>query len=309
MATYDYKDHVIYPAFCFKASPTHFTWVKMSVADVHRLQKPRSFEGQRIYFYKNHPIRFVTIAGLIVSKAEVYRRTILTIDDSSGALAEVVIPHSSDPKQQPGSSIKQTESSQSNPNTSGQVEPESQEDFTLDAKDTNPKSGVSLVQHVHVSTTDQSIIDISGLVPGTMVKVKGTLTSWRGVIQLNMERFHILRDTNAEMVFLNERLQFLVEVLSSPWVLSDEEIEMLRREGEDGDLRAAEERSKAQIRVKRRAEREEKDAKHILRRYKHEEREREKEAVVCREEGERIMREILERKRAKLARGENSESP
>ncbi|KAJ6008424.1 hypothetical protein N7540_012400 [Penicillium herquei] len=309
MATYDYTDHVIYPAFCFKASPTHFAWVKMSVADVHRLQKPRSFEGQRIYFYKNHPIRFVTIAGLIVSKAEVYRRTILTIDDSSGAILEVVIPHSSDPQHQPSSSIKQAESSQSKSNTDGQAEPASQEDFTLDAKDTKPNSGVAIAQHVHVSTTDQSIIDISDLVPGTMVKVKGTLTSFRGIIQLNMERFHILRDTNAEMVFLNERLQFLVEVLSSPWVLSDEEIEILRREGEDGDLRAAAERSKTQMRVKRRAEREEKDAKHILRRYKHEEREREKEAVVCREEGERIMREILERKRVKRAKGEDSEPP
>ncbi|KAJ5702165.1 hypothetical protein N7488_009713 [Penicillium malachiteum] len=309
MATYDYLDHAIYPAFCFKASPTHFAWVKMSVADVHRLQKPRSFEGQRIYFYKNHPIRFVTIAGLIVSKTEVYHRTILTIDDSSGAIIEVIVPHSSDPQHQPSSSTKQTESSQSKPNTNGNTESESQEDFTMDAKDINPKYGVGLIQHVHVSTTDQSIIDISDLVPGTMARVKGTLSSYRGMIQLNMERFHILRDTNAEMVFLNERLQFFVEVLSSPWVLSDEEVEILRREGEDGDLRAAEERSKAQMRVKRRAEREEKDAKHILRRYKHEEREREKEAVVCREEGERIMREILQRKRVKRGRGEDSESP
>lgn len=36
---------VFYPAFCFKASPTHFTWVKIGAADVHRLRKYGSFVG------------------------------------------------------------------------------------------------------------------------------------------------------------------------------------------------------------------------------------------------------------------------
>ena len=35
---------VYYPAFCFKASPTHFSWVKMAAADVHRLGKVKGFE-------------------------------------------------------------------------------------------------------------------------------------------------------------------------------------------------------------------------------------------------------------------------
>jgi hypothetical protein len=38
-----------YPAFCFPASPTHFTWVKMSIADIHRLQSRRGFEGIAAY--------------------------------------------------------------------------------------------------------------------------------------------------------------------------------------------------------------------------------------------------------------------
>jgi hypothetical protein len=46
MATVDDVESIIYPAFCFKASPTHFTWVKMAIADVHRLQKPRNFDGK-----------------------------------------------------------------------------------------------------------------------------------------------------------------------------------------------------------------------------------------------------------------------
>jgi hypothetical protein len=31
MATVSNESLVFYPAFCFKASPTHFTWVKMGV--------------------------------------------------------------------------------------------------------------------------------------------------------------------------------------------------------------------------------------------------------------------------------------
>lgn len=38
-----------YPAFCFPASPTHFTWVKMSITDMHRLQPRRGFEGTTTY--------------------------------------------------------------------------------------------------------------------------------------------------------------------------------------------------------------------------------------------------------------------
>lgn len=34
-----------YPAFCFPASPTHFTWVKMSIAEIHRLRSRNGFEG------------------------------------------------------------------------------------------------------------------------------------------------------------------------------------------------------------------------------------------------------------------------
>jgi hypothetical protein len=39
-----------YPAFCFKASPTHFTWVKMGAADVHRLKEIEGFGGKLLLF-------------------------------------------------------------------------------------------------------------------------------------------------------------------------------------------------------------------------------------------------------------------
>lgn len=36
-------DLEFYPAFCFKESPTHFTWVKMAAVDVHRLKRRQGF--------------------------------------------------------------------------------------------------------------------------------------------------------------------------------------------------------------------------------------------------------------------------
>ena len=42
----------IYPAFCFKASPTHFAWVKMAAVDVHRLERRPGFEGMFIITIK-----------------------------------------------------------------------------------------------------------------------------------------------------------------------------------------------------------------------------------------------------------------
>ena len=38
-------DLVFYPAFCFKASPTHSSWVKMGAADVHRLVRVKEVQG------------------------------------------------------------------------------------------------------------------------------------------------------------------------------------------------------------------------------------------------------------------------
>ncbi|KAJ5928433.1 hypothetical protein N7466_007389 [Penicillium verhagenii] len=309
MATAEDVDPIIYPAYCFKASPTHFAWVKMAIADVHRLKKPRNFEGQKVFFYKNHPVRFVTVAGLIVSRTEVFRRTILTLDDSSGATIEVAVLHSTDPKHTASTVPAPTAAQGRGPaiqegGGSGSMEDyeADQAAFTItgDSSASALQAAMARKEPVHTTATDLTILDISALVPGVTVKVKGTLGSFRSIMQLHLERFTVLRDTNAEMQFVFERLQFLVETLNVPWVLCEEEVEELRVEGREAALRDVEEREKALRKIKRKAEREEKDERHIARRYKAEEREREKDAGACREDGIRVMREIWERKRSRL---------
>lgn len=246
----------------------------------HTIWKLTSETGQKIFFYKNHPIRFVSVVGVIIARNEITRRTILTMDDSSGATLDVVVQQA-DPKE-----AAKIQADQGSNSTAKQADTAA----SLDNLEETP--GILPMQALHLSTTDRTILDISKLVPGTMVKVKGTLSQFRSVVQLQLERFTLVPDTNAEMQFVDERLQFLVGVLSVPWVLSEEEVEQLRVEAEEGGLKVVEERKRAERRARRREEREERDQRHILKRYEREERKRRKEASVCQEEGLRVMQDI-----------------
>jgi len=118
-------------------------------------------------------------------------------------------------------------------------------------------------------------------------------------MQLNLERFSILPDTNAEMRFWDERARFLVEVLSVPWTLSAEEVAQLRRDAEEEEERVVREKRKAEERRRRRSEREERDRRRIWRRWEREEKMREREAAVCREAGRRVQMRLEMRRNQK----------
>ncbi|OQD81150.1 hypothetical protein PENANT_c029G01655 [Penicillium antarcticum] len=241
MATDGNVDLTFYPAFCFKASPTHFTWVKMGAADVHRLRRSNEFFGQNIFFYNNHPIRFVSLVGLVVARTEITRRTILTLDDSSGATIDIIVLQQTQPKPKPYSnpSTKHTDQpaeDQADPDQDPEPEAEATpwSNFSVTSKttlNTNPNP-----QQTHITATDKEPINIIPLQPGTTIRVKGTLSLFRQKMQINLERFTLVPDTNAEMAFLDERLRFLIEVLSVPWVLSDAEIRGYRVDAEMGDV-------------------------------------------------------------------------
>ena len=48
--------------------------------------------GQNIYFYLNHPIRFVRIVGVVVAIDDInLKYSALTLDDGSGATVELKI--------------------------------------------------------------------------------------------------------------------------------------------------------------------------------------------------------------------------
>ncbi|KAL1956923.1 hypothetical protein VTO42DRAFT_6670 [Malbranchea cinnamomea] len=259
-----------YPAFCHKASPTYFAWVKMGAADVHRLKTRKGFEGQSLYFYNNHPIQFLCLAGVIVSRDEQARRTILVLDDSTGATIEVVC----DKLEQQGEFAEmQLQRAQSQAALQFSV---SERIMAEEEKGTT-----------HVAAATRAPLNISPLVPGVVAKLKGTITKFRGMFQLHLERYVILSDTNSEVEFWEQRTRFLVDVLCVPWVLSDEEVERLRRECEEEEVRRVRKKLAKERRLVRmtqkRAEREEKDRLRIERRYAREEAIRQKLAAECAE--------------------------
>ncbi|OJJ47197.1 hypothetical protein ASPZODRAFT_132159 [Penicilliopsis zonata CBS 506.65] len=236
-----------YPAYCFKASPTHFTWVKISALDLQNLKR-----GIGVYYYLNHPIRYVYLAGLIVSRTEAPWHTILTLDDSSGETAEVVIKKQS---MQSNETVEQVEQ-----------EEKEQEGYEKEVEEEGGGGGGGGGE-VHISTTEKSILDISKLEVGVLVKIKGSITTFRTINRVQMERFEILADTNEEMCFLRDRTRYFVEVLSVPWKLSAEEVAQLHREAEQDEEELQAKRKRAERRVKKRARLEERERRVILKAY------------------------------------------
>ncbi|WEW57239.1 hypothetical protein PRK78_002704 [Emydomyces testavorans] len=262
-----------YPPYCHKAAPTYFTWVKLGAADVHRLTQPKEFAGQNIYFYNNHPIQYLCLAGVIVSRDEQARRTILVLDDSTGFTIEVVCSKPPPPLQP----RPQTAAVSLTPTTAQTLTPSS-----------SIHNGANSLPITHIASTTRTPLDINPLRAGSVAKLKGTITRFRGMLQLHLERYTLLRETSAEVRFWEEKMRFFVEVLCVPWVLSVEERERLRWE----DVREEEmKRRKKVVREARRerrerkmVEREERDRLRIERRYAREEVLRTKYGERCRAE-------------------------
>ena len=181
--------HQIYSKRYFDASPTWFQWNRLRAADVHSLREERGFEGQNIYFHLNHPIRFVRLVGLIVDFALVADKyLILTLDDSSGACIEVKTELRV---------VKEDDHAEYPSNT------------VVDNVDAVVNWGVPSLY------INKEAADI-----GTVVKVKGTIDTFRKTRQLRLERAWIVKDTNEEAKAWAETAQWRRDVLSKPWVLT-----------------------------------------------------------------------------------------
>ena len=179
----------IYAKRYFDASPTWFQWNRLSATDVHALREERGFEGQNIYFCLNHPIRFVRLVGLIVDinlVAEKY--IILTLDDSSGACIEIKTEMRA---------VQEDDHAEYPSNT------------IVDNVDAVVTWGVPTLY------VNKEPADI-----GTVVKIKGTIDTFRKNRQLRLERAWIVKDTNEEAKAWAETAQWHRDVLSKPWVLT-----------------------------------------------------------------------------------------
>ncbi|KAF2841853.1 hypothetical protein M501DRAFT_1013239 [Patellaria atrata CBS 101060] len=189
----------IYPAYCFNASPTYNTWVKVTAADVHGLRVESGFEGQNIYFHLNHPIRYVRLVGPIVAIQEIASKWIvLTLDDGSGATIEVQVARLSDDD---GANFIDF-----NSNT------------TVQNLNVTRNFGLTKI------TIDSCLVDI-----GSVVKVKCTISEFRRVKRLDLKRVTLLNTTDEEATAWSELVNFRKNVLSKPWMLSTPELKKIEK--------------------------------------------------------------------------------
>lgn len=220
----------------------------------------------------------MNLVGVIVARSDVPRRTILTLDDSTGATVDIVVL-----KGNPA--FISTANSSTTPHA------------PKEANDGDGGRGATPKEY-HVTSTTQTPVDITPLQPGRLFQIKGTLSVFRATMQVQLERFFTVPDTKAEMRFVEARCRFLVDVLSVPWVLGEGEIAALRVEADEEGSKIEEEHVRLRRRERRKAEREEKERRRIEKVWEREEALREREARVAREVGKEYMREIETRQRS-----------
>ncbi|CAF9931613.1 MAG: hypothetical protein HETSPECPRED_008144 [Heterodermia speciosa] len=239
-----------YSAYCFDLSPTYNVWVKLTAADVHALQEQEGFEWRKsdarlegqipsVYFYLNHPIQWVCLVGVVVAFDAHEYRFIMVLDDSSGATIEITCGR---PKEQSAGT-------------------------NLDIPSTTTKyTSNSMIG----KTAQGNTIDLTGVDVGSVIKIKGTIGTFRGTRQIHLERLcktfqmavykgqhdiatyaerpltGIIRTTNEEVSTWNDSITFRRNVLSKPWVLTDQEERRAKRkaEGYEAKKKAREEHNR-----------------------------------------------------------------
>ncbi|KAI0625889.1 OB-fold nucleic acid binding domain [Pyrenophora tritici-repentis] len=186
------RPYRLYPAYCFRASPTFNIWAKITAADVQALQTEKGFEGQRIYFHLNHPIRYVRVVGVIVAIDDInLRYTVLTLDDGSGRTIELKIVRLPPAERNP-----------------------------VDTSSNTELSNVDIISRCGIF---EVVVDSQPLDIGSVVKAKCTISEFRGIKQLELKRVSIVSTTNEEAKAWAETAAFKQKVLSKPWHLSSTE--------------------------------------------------------------------------------------
>lgn len=178
---------------------------------------------QDFYFYKNLPIKWVRIVGIVVAVEDIAGRRIYTVDDSSGACIECVVALKAPPRE------------------------------------TAPATAVDPWQ-APVRPQPQPPADCVDVDVGSTVDIKGGLTTFRDEMQVKIEKVKILGSTEQEVALWERRARFRKEVLLEPWVLSEKQIrrckkEETREKGGDDDKERKRKKEKQREERKREAER------------------------------------------------------
>ncbi|KAI9699967.1 MAG: hypothetical protein M1836_002501 [Candelina mexicana] len=254
----------VYPLSCFSASQTFNSWAKLTAADVHALRTVPEYEGWNIYFYSNHPINYVKLVGVLVGFDDFTNEKwgFMELDDGSGATIE--IKWAKPPPLPALAADKGNELLDGQEGIKGHT-------VTKEADIKTPK------QEIKNSAGER--IDINGIDLGSVVKVKGTIDSFRGVRQIVLQRIStffpdFLSHLNSAVISVKgvltaweELNAFRTSVLSKPWYLSSEAQQQLELEEQKRERRKKQKKRREIERENRRASRMRRDSLRVEERH------------------------------------------
>ena len=197
----------------------------------------------------NHPVRFVSIVGVIVAIDDLnVWYTVLTLDDGSGTNIEL--------------KIVRIPPADSNP------------------VDTSSKTVIDNVSVVSRLGVFDVMVGSQALDIGSTIRAKCTISEFRGAKQLEMKRVWVINTTNEEAQAWAETAAFKREVLSKPWHLSTTEAMKIKHDKKVEKRKVREyERRKAEYEVKKEEHRQAREA-HNVEREKRLEKRRQKEEIM-----------------------------
>lgn len=180
-----------YPSFLFQHSPTYSQWVRLSAKDFHEgLHRRSEFEGPDLWFYLNHPVKYVRVVGIVVAYDDLEKR----IDITRIVFPPLFSPHNF---------------------------------LSLTKRLVDDGSGrlINLIvwkDPLKGEKRKLPLEDLKGIHLYSVIKAKGNVGEFRGTKQLVLRRVSVLRDTNDEVDAWGEAADFKETVLSKPWTLSQD---------------------------------------------------------------------------------------
>lgn len=234
----------LYPAYCFPESPTYNAWVKLTAADVHGLREEPAFAGirclsvewatqhpnnphpgQNLYFYLNHPVKYVDLVGAVTEIDDKAGRTqlcILALDDGSGRTINLKVEARNPLRPRPGSVCIAQDCSLWGGELPADAVPTRQ---TL----STAVEGVCLQTGIGGC---RLLLHGNLLEVGTIIKAKGTISTFWGERQLDLLQMAIVKTTDAELRAWQKHAVFKRDVLSKPWRLDPHRLKTLEAEAQ-----------------------------------------------------------------------------
>ena len=167
------------------------------------------------------------ITGVVVAIDEFSGRRILTVDDSSGSCIECVcaipsIVSVSKPAETTGAAVGRLNQFQV------QIHPHRNGNESLKYEDKAGQGGgkpkpTGSDQKTEQPSAQNPLIPWQDVDIGSVLKIKGQITSFRDMKQVDVIKIDIIRGTEAEVKCWEEVYTFRQSVLSKPWVVTEEE--------------------------------------------------------------------------------------